>query len=654
MKNKKGFTLIEIIAVIVIIGIILIIAVPMVTKYISSSDRTAFASNVQAYAETVRGEYEMNEYGDLLLDNELMIVPMEYIDLEKTDNGKSPFGMYDLEKSYFLIVPEKKNYSFYATVVDETGVGINLKKANELGKEVVEDDIAENLDDYSMYTSGSILLTFEGRSYEKCDTRDMDRPDNPDDNGVVYVFCDLSSAVVDSVTLVAKKSDSGETMNSGEWNSEGLNYTFTSTGLSSNVYYCKDTNNTCTPNRTAHTGEKITQYENEQGIYYIRYKSLGDDPSQSIVKSFEAKVDTSPPTCKLKATGTKNSKGTAFLTNVTVEFESTSDSLSGVKDYGIESVTGSKQVIHTNNSSNTVLYKGFIEDNVGNTNSCEISFVKNVELKVTYMNKNGTGCSSKIVLYEQPYGALCTPSRTGYTFKGWYAEDALTTPVTSGTTVTKIEDHSIYAKWEPKPYTVTLDVNGGPAWSTNSGMCTGTSVTYSNGTCSKVVLFDSVYAPLPTPPEKTGYEFIGWYTAASGGTKITDTTTLTTASNHTLFAHWKARQYTLTYNANGGSVSPATKTVTYDSAYGTLATPSRSGYDFDGWYTKADGGSRVKNTTKVTKTENHTVYAHWSHCSDPLVCVCCRGGGDYCVTDGGCPWYVPAHSGNLNCFRRGC
>ena len=68
--------------------------------------------------------------------------------------------------------------------------------------------------------------------------------------------------------------------------------------------------------------------------------------------------------------------------------------------------------------------------------------------------------------------------------------------------------------------------------------------------------------------------------------------------------------YTLTYDANGGTVSPKSKTLTAGSAYGTLPTPVRAGYTFDGWYTKKTGGTKVTSTTKITG--NTTIYAHWT------------------------------------------
>ena len=71
-------------------------------------------------------------------------------------------------------------------------------------------------------------------------------------------------------------------------------------------------------------------------------------------------------------------------------------------------------------------------------------------------------------------------------------------------------------------------------------------------------------------------------------------------------------KYTVTFNANGGSCSTASKSVISGSTYGTLPTPTRAGYTFDGWYTSATGGTKITSSTKVTATGNHTLYAHWT------------------------------------------
>ena len=129
---------------------------------------------------------------------------------------------------------------------------------------------------------------------------------------------------------------------------------------------------------------------------------------------------------------------------------------------------------------------------------------------------------------------------------------------------------------------------------------------------SKTVTYYSKYGELPTPT-RTGYTFAGWYTAASGGSRITSDSTVEASSGDTLYAHWTGNPYSVTYDANGGGTpSQAGKTVTYGSAYGDLATVSRTGYTFAGWYTQKEGGTKVTSSTTVETAENHTLYAHWT------------------------------------------
>lgn len=73
--------------------------------------------------------------------------------------------------------------------------------------------------------------------------------------------------------------------------------------------------------------------------------------------------------------------------------------------------------------------------------------------------------------------------------------------------------------------------------------------------------------------------------------------------------------YTVTFNPNGGSTPTANKSVTYSETYGSLPTPSRTGYSFKGWYTSASGGNKVESGTKVSITSNQTLYAQWERIS---------------------------------------
>ena len=69
--------------------------------------------------------------------------------------------------------------------------------------------------------------------------------------------------------------------------------------------------------------------------------------------------------------------------------------------------------------------------------------------------------------------------------------------------------------------------------------------------------------------------------------EITAETIMSTASDHSIVARWKKLPTpTVTFDANGGTVNPTSKQVTYSYAYGELPTPTRDGYEFDGWYGK--------------------------------------------------------------------
>ena len=70
--------------------------------------------------------------------------------------------------------------------------------------------------------------------------------------------------------------------------------------------------------------------------------------------------------------------------------------------------------------------------------------------------------------------------------------------------------------------------------------------------------------------------------------------------------------YTINYNANGGSVTETSKSVTYGSQIGILATPTRIEYTFLGWNTKSDGSGTTYSSSMIYKqTSDITLYAIW-------------------------------------------
>ena len=212
--------------------------------------------------------------------------------------------------------------------------------------------------------------------------------------------------------------------------------------------------------------------------------------------------------------------------------------------------------------------------------------------------------ASTNVTWGQPYGTLPVPSRASYDFESWYlAPNGGGSNITASTTVTLPSAHKLYANWVTK--NVTFDAQGGSVSSTN-----------------KSVTLGQPYGTLPTP-NRTGYAFGGWYAAPNGGgTNITATTTVTAISARTLYAKWNPNVYTVTFNPQGGTVSPSSKQVTFNTVYGNLPTPTRASWYFAGWWTGAGGtGTRVKALTTYSMAGPVTLYAFWkstpSYLSNP-------------------------------------
>ncbi len=133
---------------------------------------------------------------------------------------------------------------------------------------------------------------------------------------------------------------------------------------------------------------------------------------------------------------------------------------------------------------------------------------------------------------------------------------------------------------------------------------------------SRTVTYNSTYGALPAPTRR-GYTLEGWYTTPDFTTQVTSGTTVTTARDHTLYAKWTANTYTVTLDANGGTVTPTTLSVVYDGKYGdrynnSLPLAKRDGYTFTGWYTAKIGGLKVEPFHLISKAYDHTICACWT------------------------------------------
>lgn len=145
-------------------------------------------------------------------------------------------------------------------------------------------------------------------------------------------------------------------------------------------------------------------------------------------------------------------------------------------------------------------------------------------------------------------------TRTGWHFLGWSIEKSSGTifdqhdnTITAADIYPEVKNQdgtvTLYARWDENEYNVIFNANGG-----------------TTSTVSKSVEYSKTYGNLPTPT-RSGYTFNGWYTSASGGTKITADSKVTITSNQTLYAQWKAIPVTTTASIETTSKATTTTTV---------------------------------------------------------------------------------------------
>ncbi len=252
-------------------------------------------------------------------------------------------------------------------------------------------------------------------------------------------------------------------------------------------------------------------------------------------------------------------------------------------------------------------FSGWYTAEEGGNKISESSTVKIVDTQTLYAHWTGTrsrvtfdanggstSTSGTYVYYNDTYGTLPTPSRTGYSFIGWFTEPMGGVQITDNNVVKITTDQTLYAQWKIKTLVVTLDLNGAKGEKIN-----------------KTVSYGDTYGALPTPT-RPGYTFTGWYTTATGTALVTSDKTVTTNSNHTIYAHWEGDSFYIYFDPTGGTVTETSKWVTNGKLYGTLKTPTRSGYNFGGWYTKVSGGIKATSSTRVDLSGSSTLYAHWT------------------------------------------
>ena len=182
---------------------------------------------------------------------------------------------------------------------------------------------------------------------------------------------------------------------------------------------------------------------------------------------------------------------------------------------------------------------------------------------------------------------LPTPTRTGYTFDGWYTSDG--TKVSQ--TFTPTAATKLYAHWTPITYTVSYNGNGATSGETASSSHTydvAKALTANGFKREFTVTFDYNYSGATATTATAVSNFNGWAKTATGAAEYSDGASVTNLSSTDgdtviLYANW------------------TDSTVKFP-------TPTREGYDFSGWFNEA--GQKVEETTAIS--EDITLHAQWS------------------------------------------
>jgi len=218
---------------------------------------------------------------------------------------------------------------------------------------------------------------------------------------------------------------------------------------------------------------------------------------------------------------------------------------------------------------------------------------------VSFNSNGGTACSDQIV-HRDSTAILPspTPTKTGYTFSGWYSDSTLATTFNFSTPI--MAAITLYAKWTANSYAVTFNSNGGSSIAPQT-------VSYND------------YAAQPSVPTKTGYTFVGWFSDSLLTTVFLFSTPIT--ASITLYAQWSLiPTYMVTYigNGNTGGAVPVDGNNYQQgvnvTVIGNTGSMVKTGSTFAGWNTIANGSGTIYAGGAIFSiaAANVTLYAQWS------------------------------------------
>lgn len=229
---------------------------------------------------------------------------------------------------------------------------------------------------------------------------------------------------------------------------------------------------------------------------------------------------------------------------------------------------------------------------------------------ITYNADGGTVSPASLSYNIESNATLASAEKTGYTFTGWKPQAAAgnwnaATTYAGGASVKGMYGNvTLVAQWKINQYTLTVDPNGG---------------TFNGSSAASAFTQDYATAKTVADPVRTGYTFTGWTLSGAGAWDAAGKTFTYGAGAATLTANWKANVYTVKFDGNGadgGATAAIEKTYGAEKAL-TENGFTKTGYEFKGWATAADGEKVYDDKAVLTAdlaTENGAeviLYAVW-------------------------------------------
>ncbi len=346
-------------------------------------------------------------------------------------------------------------------------------------------------------------------------------------------------------------------------------------------------------------------------IYPVKCSAMTQDGNLFAAGSADAKM-TAGKINPLDLVMTRMDGGSDPLpTTVTVTFNSNGGSSVAPQTF----TRGGKATQPEDPTKENTTFLGWFED-LTNENAFDFNTEINSD-KTLYAKWQGypvisfdTHDGSSVASQSVPSGGRASrpedPTKEGYTFLDWYISTTSTVPFNFDTQIT--EDITLHAKWEAYPV-VTFDSNGG---SFSGNISTITQTVAKGGKAIQ-----------PSNPTRENYTFLGWYESKTGGAEFNFNTAIN--ANKTLYARWEPYPV-VTFDANGGSFTGNTSTITQSVAKGGYATrptnPTQENYTFLGWYESKTGGTAFNFNTAINADK--TLYARWE--AYPVVTFDANGG----------------------------